>query len=228
MPFVTPPGKAKTLSGFACDNIGDRKLCQKDIILTNTMFLRKMLSSNPEWRSEKDGKPLNHWEEFRTNKRVTTCGNEDAPERWIPNDTNFWKEHLSRDEYSVLREKGTEAPRSSANDKFYPETGYFACRACGHALYQAQSKFDSGSGWPSFGCCVENHVYAQPHYDRGHRREEVCCRQCGSHLGHVFAEKNPSKFGSVTFTERQCVNGVCLKYIKAPLHEGLNPNTNLL
>lgn len=151
-------------------------------------------------------------------------------EIWEAVDPNFWRDHLSRKEYNVLREKGTEAPKSSVYGRFYPEEGYYACRACGNPLYAANSKFDSGSGWPSFGTSIGGNVVTRPHYEWGLRREEVCCRRCRSHLGHVFSEKNANKFDRHDdgYTERQCINGVCLQYIKEPLPEGSNSKTKLL
>jgi peptide methionine sulfoxide reductase MsrB len=85
------------------------------------------------------------------------------------------------------------------------------------------------TGWPSFGTGIEHNVVTKPHYTWGLRRDEVCCRRCRSHLGHVFAERNTSMHDRLaTFTERQCINGVCLKYIKEPIPAGINPKARLL
>ena len=194
-------------------------------------FLRNLcaLPSGTKLQDAKDGMPLAYWEELEKNKRVIAKKTSKG-ETWEAIDPKFWKDHLSRKEYSVLRQKGTEFPGSSAYDKFYPSEGYYACRACGNSLYAATAKFDSGSGWPSFGACMEGNVVSKPDFSSGVRREEVCCGRCNSHLGHVFAERNNNlKFDPLeTFTERQCINGVCLKYITESLPEGLNTKSKLL
>ena len=69
-----------------------------------------------------------------------------------------WRQALSPVQYNILRQKGTEPPRSGEYDKFYPKEGYFACAGCGNPLYSAQSKFDSGCGWPAFDKCYEGGV----------------------------------------------------------------------
>jgi peptide-methionine (R)-S-oxide reductase len=115
-----------------------------------------------------------------------------------------WREQLTPDQYHVLREHGTEAPFSGQ----YVHTkadGTYCCAACGAELFSSQTKFESGTGWPSFTEPV-NQENVTLREDRSFfmRRTEVLCRACGSHLGHVF-DDGPGSTG-----QRWCINSVCL------------------
>lgn len=113
------------------------------------------------------------------------------------------KQKLTQEEYKVLREKGTEAPFSGkyVNTK---EAGMYTCKVCGHELFSSEAKFDSGTGWPSFTepANLEN-VVLEEDDSHGMHRTEVKCKNCGSHLGHVF-EDGPGA------GKRYCINSVCL------------------
>ncbi|MGP8034177.1 MAG: peptide-methionine (R)-S-oxide reductase MsrB [Steroidobacteraceae bacterium] len=116
-----------------------------------------------------------------------------------------WRRELDPDAYRVLRERGTErAGTSPLNDEHRP--GVFRCAGCGTPLFAADTKFDSGSGWPSFFKPLPGAVGTDD--DRSHfmRRTEVHCASCGGHLGHVFAD-GPKPTG-----ERYCMNGAALKF----------------
>lgn len=115
--------------------------------------------------------------------------------------------HLSEEERRVLREKGTEMPFSGEYNKFY-EDGAYHCKACGNLLFKSDTKFDSGSGWPSFWQAAEAGS-VEYHEDSSHgmRRTEVTCKNCGSHLGHVFPDGPADKTG-----QRYCINSVCLNF----------------
>jgi peptide-methionine (R)-S-oxide reductase len=116
-----------------------------------------------------------------------------------------WRRELSPEAYNVLRAHGTErAGTSPLNDEH--RTGMFRCAACGQELFSSDTKFDSGSGWPSFFKPLQGAVGTEE--DRSHlmRRTEVHCARCGSHLGHVFPD-GPQPTG-----ERYCMNGVALRF----------------
>lgn len=115
--------------------------------------------------------------------------------------------HLSEEEKRVLRDKGTEMPFSGEFNKFYEDGAYY-CKACGNLLFKSETKFDSGSGWPSFWQAAEEGS-VEYHEDSTHgmRRTEVTCKNCGSHLGHVFPDGPSDKTG-----QRYCINSVCLNF----------------
>lgn len=118
-----------------------------------------------------------------------------------------WKKQLSRQEYRVLRQAGTERPWTGDLNKVHPKSGVFACRACDAPLYPASAKFDSRSGWRAFDEEIPGAVKRKRDVGVFGIRTEVICRRCDSHLGHVFeGERMTSK------NSRHCINSVCLKY----------------
>jgi peptide-methionine (R)-S-oxide reductase len=119
-----------------------------------------------------------------------------------------WRALLEPAEYAVLREEATERPWTSPlNDEH--RAGIFACRGCDLPLFDAATKFDSRTGWPSFYQPLENAVGESTDYKIGLPRTEVHCRRCGGHLGHVFTD-GPPPTGL-----RYCINGVALKFTPA-------------
>ena len=116
-----------------------------------------------------------------------------------------WKEKLTPEQYEICRNKGTEPPFSGEylNTK---STGTYNCLCCGNALFHSDKKFDSGSGWPSFWAPIDvQSVSTQKDLSLSILRTEVLCKQCDSHLGHVF-EDGPDPTGL-----RYCINSVTLK-----------------
>jgi peptide-methionine (R)-S-oxide reductase len=116
-----------------------------------------------------------------------------------------WKQLLTADQYDVLRKAGTEAPYSSPlNDEH--RRGVFSCAGCALALFSADTKFDSGTGWPSFWRPLDGAVLERPDDSLGMSRTEVLCRRCGGHLGHLF-DDGPQPTGL-----RYCMNGVAMTF----------------
>ncbi len=116
-----------------------------------------------------------------------------------------WQAILNDAEYAVLRQEATERPWTSPlNDEHRP--GVFSCKGCDLPLFDAATKYDSGTGWPSFYQPLENAVGESTDYLLGYARTEVHCRRCGGHLGHVFND-GPPPTGL-----RYCMNGVSLSF----------------
>jgi len=116
-----------------------------------------------------------------------------------------WRERLTPQQYAVLRQQGTERPGSSPLEREH-RAGTFTCAGCGLPLFSSTTKFESGTGWPSFWKPLDGAVAT--HTDRawGMVRTEVHCRRCGGHLGHVF-DDGPKPTGL-----RYCMNGVSLNF----------------
>ncbi|KAI1197033.1 methionine-R-sulfoxide reductase B2 [Nemania serpens] len=127
------------------------------------------------------------------------------PEQKTPDE---WRAVLSKDQFRILREKGTEAPNSSKLDKFFSESGVYTCAGCNAPLYKANHKFKSGCGWPAYFDSIPGAVTRHEDRTWGMSRTEIVCSNCGGHLGHVFKGE-----GYATPTdERHCVNGVSLNF----------------
>jgi peptide-methionine (R)-S-oxide reductase len=119
-----------------------------------------------------------------------------------------WRKLLTPAQYEVLRQQGTEPPFSSPLDH-EKRKGVFACAACDLPLFSSATKFDSGTGWPSFYQPLANAVGTTEDRTFLMRRTEVHCRRCGGHLGHVFND-GPPPTGL-----RYCMNGLSLKFAPA-------------
>src|SRR3954453_15926450 len=117
-----------------------------------------------------------------------------------------WRRLLTPEQYAVLRQHATERPGSCAllHEK---RPGTFACAACGQPLFEATTKFESGTGWPSFFTPIEGSIETTEDGSYGMARTEVHCSRCGSHLGHVFPD-GPPPTGL-----RYCINGVATNFV---------------
>ena len=119
-----------------------------------------------------------------------------------------WRAQLTPQQYEILRKEGPERPGSSPLLKEHRK-GVFACAGCDLPLFASSTKYDSGTGWPSFWQPLPNAVATHSDTALGMTRTEVHCRRCGGHLGHVF-EDGPKPTGL-----RYCMNGVALKFVAA-------------
>ncbi|KAF8858044.1 methionine-R-sulfoxide reductase-like protein SelR [Acephala macrosclerotiorum] len=119
-----------------------------------------------------------------------------------------WQAVLSKEQFRVIREKGTEAPFTGKYDKHMPDTGVYTCAACDAPLYKASHKFKSGCGWPAYFDNIPGAVTRHTDNTHGMQRTEIVCSNCGGHLGHVFkGEGHPTPTD-----ERHCVNSISMKF----------------
>ncbi len=141
---------------------------------------------------------------------LSACGAGVAEARSFPVELSEaqWRQKLTRAEFYVLRQEGTERAYSSPLDK-ENRKGLFACAGCGNKLYASRTKFDSGTGWPSFWAALPGAVGTARDRKLGYARTEVHCGDCGGHLGHIF-DDGPKPTG-----KRHCINGVAMDFLPA-------------
>ncbi|KAL8966940.1 MAG: hypothetical protein Q9197_005705 [Variospora fuerteventurae] len=137
-----------------------------------------------------------------------TSSAKDMTEYPVKKSDNEWRAVLNKEQFRILREKGTEAPFTGAYDKHSPSAGTYACAACAAPLYRATHKFKSGCGWPAYFDSIPGAVVRHTDRTFGMARTEIVCGNCGGHLGHVFKGE-----GYPTPTdERHCVNSISLTF----------------
>ncbi|AOL93321.1 peptide-methionine (R)-S-oxide reductase MsrB [Porphyrobacter sp. LM 6] len=142
---------------------------------------------------------------------VSACGVDPAEAKSFPKGKTDaqWRKLLTKEQYYVLREAGTERPFTSPLNK-EKRNGTFVCAGCANPLYASAHKYDSGTGWPSFWQAIDKGaVGTSTDYLLGYPRTEVHCADCGGHLGHIFGD-GPKPTG-----DRHCINGDALRFVAA-------------
>lgn len=130
----------------------------------------------------------------------------DRPDDSLPRDDAGWRERLTPEQYEVLRREATErAGTSPLNAE--KRSGTFVCAGCGQPLFRSETKYESGSGWPSFYAPVPNALDTKRDFNTVWPRTEYHCANCGGHQGHVF-DDGPDPTG-----QRYCNNGIALEFV---------------
>lgn len=164
-----------------------------------------------EWElkfTEKKGSTVKHPTKESSIEHLVNSESSGNKEDWKNKSDEFWREKLTELQYQVTRKSDTEYPRTGFFDQFNEEGDYF-CSCCGEILFNSDSKFDAGCGWPSFDeVASQGKINYFEDHSLARKRIEVKCANCDAHLGHVF-DDGPTQTG-----KRYCINSVCLGFKK--------------
>ncbi len=145
---------------------------------------------------------------MRATRAVGGSGSDAEAQFAVVHTDEEWRARLSPAQYQVLRHEGTERPFSSALD-YETRAGVYSCAGCALPLFSSKTKYDSGTGWPSFWAPLDNAIATRRDGTLGMVRTEVHCVRCGGHLGHVFDDGPPPTH------LRYCMNGLALTFAPA-------------